>query len=154
MDIRIMIQFYLIMTVKCQDCNLLLDFPIAVPELICEVSLLSIKHTSVCVHTLLIHLWVMILLYMLNAYSMSIFYANCIHSHIVLFSFNLYELILDIWLHLTLITLLFVLDTLAFQQLEIDYVIGESHKELLPNSSGPAAILRIFGVTRDGNVSS
>jgi len=39
----------------------------------------------------------------------------------------------------------------AFQQLEIDYVIGESHKELLPNSSGPAAILRIFGVTRDGH---
>jgi len=75
-------------------------------------------------------------------------------AYIVLFSFNLYELILDIWLHLTLITLLFVLDTLAFQQLEIDYVIGESHKELLPNSSGPAAILRIFGVTREGNVSS
>ncbi|RLM58573.1 DNA polymerase delta catalytic subunit [Panicum miliaceum] len=39
----------------------------------------------------------------------------------------------------------------AFQQLEIDYVIGESHKELLPNSSGPAAILRIFGVTREGH---
>ncbi|KAF0894590.1 hypothetical protein E2562_001890 [Oryza meyeriana var. granulata] len=41
--------------------------------------------------------------------------------------------------------------TVAFQQLEIDYVIGESHKELLPNSSGPAAILRIFGVTREGH---
>uniref|UniRef100_A0A0E0R531 DNA polymerase n=1 Tax=Oryza rufipogon TaxID=4529 RepID=A0A0E0R531_ORYRU len=39
----------------------------------------------------------------------------------------------------------------AFQQLEIDYVIGESHKVLLPNSSGPAAILRIFGVTREGH---
>nr|CAB3489373.1 unnamed protein product [Digitaria exilis] len=39
----------------------------------------------------------------------------------------------------------------AFQQLEIDYIIGESHKELLPNSSGPAAILRIFGVTREGH---
>ncbi|CAL9110688.1 unnamed protein product [Musa textilis] len=39
----------------------------------------------------------------------------------------------------------------VFQQLEIDYVIGESHKELLPNSSGPAAILRIFGVTREGH---
>ncbi|CAD6251806.1 unnamed protein product [Miscanthus lutarioriparius] len=39
----------------------------------------------------------------------------------------------------------------AFQQLEIDYVIGESHKELLPNSSGSAAILRIFGVTREGH---
>ncbi|KAF5934688.1 hypothetical protein HYC85_025817 [Camellia sinensis] len=35
--------------------------------------------------------------------------------------------------------------------LEIDYVIGESHKELLPNSSGPAAIIRIFGVTREGH---
>ena len=39
---------------------------------------------------------------------------------------------------------------LAFQQLDIDYVIGESHKEFLPNSSGPAAIIRIFGVTREG----
>jgi hypothetical protein len=39
---------------------------------------------------------------------------------------------------------------LAFQQLDIDYVIGESHKELLPKSSGPAAIIRIFGVTREG----
>jgi hypothetical protein len=38
----------------------------------------------------------------------------------------------------------------VFQQLEIDYIIGESHKELLPNWSGPAAILRIFGVTREG----
>ncbi|OVA06886.1 DNA-directed DNA polymerase [Macleaya cordata] len=33
----------------------------------------------------------------------------------------------------------------------IDYVIGERHKDLLPNSSGPAAILRIFGVTREGH---
>ncbi|XP_062197531.1 DNA polymerase delta catalytic subunit isoform X2 [Phragmites australis] len=41
--------------------------------------------------------------------------------------------------------------TVAFQQLEIDYIIGESRKELLPNSSGPAAILRIFGVTREGH---
>ncbi|KAK9135052.1 hypothetical protein Syun_014382 [Stephania yunnanensis] len=40
---------------------------------------------------------------------------------------------------------------IVFQQLEIDYVIGESHKELVPNSSGPAAILRIFGVTREGH---
>lgn len=39
---------------------------------------------------------------------------------------------------------------LVFQQLDIDYVIGESHKELLPHSSGPAAIIRIFGVTREG----
>ncbi|XP_059432438.1 DNA polymerase delta catalytic subunit [Corylus avellana] len=41
--------------------------------------------------------------------------------------------------------------SILFQQLEIDYVIGESHKELLPNSSGPAAIIRIFGVTREGH---
>ncbi|KAE7998367.1 hypothetical protein FH972_002919 [Carpinus fangiana] len=41
--------------------------------------------------------------------------------------------------------------SVLFQQLEIDYVIGESHKELLPNSSGPAAIIRIFGVTREGH---
>lgn len=41
-------------------------------------------------------------------------------------------------------------DFLAFQRLNIDYVIGESHKEFLPNSSGPAAIIRIFGVTREG----
>ncbi|XP_073149546.1 DNA polymerase delta catalytic subunit isoform X1 [Henckelia pumila] len=39
---------------------------------------------------------------------------------------------------------------IVFQQLEIDYVIGDSHKELLPNFSGPAAILRIFGVTKEG----
>ena len=41
---------------------------------------------------------------------------------------------------------------LAFQQLDIDYVIGESHKEFLPKSSGPAAIIRIFGVTREGYI--
>ncbi|KAF5180820.1 Dna polymerase delta catalytic subunit, partial [Thalictrum thalictroides] len=40
---------------------------------------------------------------------------------------------------------------IIFQQLEIDYVIGERNKEFLPNSSGPAAILRIFGVTREGH---
>uniref|UniRef100_A0A6N2KUR1 Uncharacterized protein n=1 Tax=Salix viminalis TaxID=40686 RepID=A0A6N2KUR1_SALVM len=40
---------------------------------------------------------------------------------------------------------------LLFQQLEIDYVIGETHKELLPDRSGPAAILRIFGVTGEGH---
>ncbi|XP_068330245.1 DNA polymerase delta catalytic subunit [Pyrus communis] len=39
----------------------------------------------------------------------------------------------------------------AFQQLEIDYVIGESHRELLPNWSGSAAIIRIFGVTKEGH---
>ncbi|KAL0378216.1 UNVERIFIED_CONTAM: DNA polymerase delta catalytic subunit [Sesamum radiatum] len=40
---------------------------------------------------------------------------------------------------------------IVFQQLEIDYVIGDSHKELLPSSSGPAAIIRIFGVTKEGH---
>lgn len=30
-------------------------------------------------------------------------------------------------------------------------MIGESHKELMPNSSGSAAIIRIFGVTREGH---
>jgi len=39
---------------------------------------------------------------------------------------------------------------LVFQQLEIDDVIGESHRELLPNLFGPAAIIRIFGVTKEG----
>ncbi|XP_043698298.1 DNA polymerase delta catalytic subunit [Telopea speciosissima] len=41
--------------------------------------------------------------------------------------------------------------SIIFQQLEIDYVIGDSRKELMPNSSGAAAILRIFGVTREGH---
>ncbi|XP_048442279.1 DNA polymerase delta catalytic subunit isoform X2 [Pyrus x bretschneideri] len=41
--------------------------------------------------------------------------------------------------------------SVAFQQLEIDYVIGESHRELLPNWSGSAAIIRIFGVTKEGH---
>ncbi|KAL5192349.1 DNA polymerase delta catalytic subunit [Glycine soja] len=41
--------------------------------------------------------------------------------------------------------------SVLFQQLEIDYVIGESHRELLPNSSGPVAIIRIFGVTKEGH---
>ncbi|KAL0449857.1 UNVERIFIED_CONTAM: DNA polymerase delta catalytic subunit [Sesamum latifolium] len=40
---------------------------------------------------------------------------------------------------------------IVFQQLEIDYVIGDSHRELLPSSSGPAAIIRIFGVTKEGH---
>lgn len=39
-----------------------------------------------------------------------------------------------------------------FQQLEIDYVVGESHKELLPDRSGPAAVIRIYGVTREGQL--
>ncbi|XP_021675936.2 DNA polymerase delta catalytic subunit isoform X2 [Hevea brasiliensis] len=41
--------------------------------------------------------------------------------------------------------------SILFQQLEIDYVIGESHKGLLPDRSGMAAIIRIFGVTREGH---
>ncbi|XP_020588039.1 DNA polymerase delta catalytic subunit [Phalaenopsis equestris] len=45
----------------------------------------------------------------------------------------------------------FIFFDAVFQQLEIDYVIGETHKELLPMSSGPAAILRIFGVTKEGH---
>ncbi|KAK8958305.1 DNA polymerase delta catalytic subunit [Platanthera guangdongensis] len=43
------------------------------------------------------------------------------------------------------------LENILFQQLEIDYVIGDTNKDLLPMSSGPAAILRIFGVTKDGH---
>ncbi|KAJ4777986.1 DNA polymerase [Rhynchospora pubera] len=42
-------------------------------------------------------------------------------------------------------------ESIVFQQLEIDYIIGESHKEMLPNWTGPAAILQIFGVTREGH---
>ncbi|KAL6542498.1 DNA polymerase delta catalytic subunit [Orobanche minor] len=38
---------------------------------------------------------------------------------------------------------------IVFQQLEIDYVVGDSHKELLHSSSGSAAIIRIFGVTKE-----
>lgn len=41
--------------------------------------------------------------------------------------------------------------SLVFQQLEIDYIIGESHKELCPYRSGPTAVLRMFGVTQAGN---
>ncbi|XP_077213499.1 DNA polymerase delta catalytic subunit-like [Tasmannia lanceolata] len=46
---------------------------------------------------------------------------------------------------------LFHSQNIIFQQLEIDYIVGDSHRELMPNSSGPAAILRIFGVTREGH---
>lgn len=31
-------------------------------------------------------------------------------------------------------------------------MIGESRRELLPKSSGPAAIIRIFGVTKEGKL--
>ncbi|WCJ37598.1 DNA polymerase delta catalytic subunit [Euphorbia peplus] len=41
--------------------------------------------------------------------------------------------------------------SITFQQLEIDYVIGDSNRELLPHRAGPAAIIRIFGVTKEGN---
>jgi DNA polymerase delta subunit 1 len=41
--------------------------------------------------------------------------------------------------------------SIIFQQLEIDSIIAESHKELLPGSSGQAPIIRMFGVTREGN---
>ncbi|KAL3630140.1 DNA polymerase delta catalytic subunit [Castilleja foliolosa] len=40
---------------------------------------------------------------------------------------------------------------IVFQQLEIDYVVGDSHKKLLPYSSGSAAIIKIFGVTKEGH---
>jgi len=43
-----------------------------------------------------------------------------------------------------------ILICLVFQQLEIDSIIAESHKELLPGSSGQAPIIRMFGVTREG----
>ena len=39
----------------------------------------------------------------------------------------------------------------VFQQLEIDYIVGESHKDLCPYRSGPAAVLRMFGVTQEGD---
>lgn len=42
----------------------------------------------------------------------------------------------------------------VFQQLEIDYIVGESHKELCPYRSGPAAVLRMFGVNREGEITS
>ncbi|CAM6083744.1 unnamed protein product [Calypogeia fissa] len=41
-------------------------------------------------------------------------------------------------------------DPIVFQQLEIDYII-EENKAVLPNTIGPAAVLRVFGVTREGN---
>ncbi|XP_023636370.1 DNA polymerase delta catalytic subunit isoform X2 [Capsella rubella] len=41
--------------------------------------------------------------------------------------------------------------SIIFQQLEIDSIISESHKELLPASSGQAPIIRMFGVTKEGN---
>ncbi|KAL8166299.1 hypothetical protein V2J09_007798 [Rumex salicifolius] len=41
--------------------------------------------------------------------------------------------------------------SIVFQQLDIDYVIGECQGELLPKRTGPAAIIRIFGVTREGH---
>lgn len=40
---------------------------------------------------------------------------------------------------------------IVFQQLDIDYIIGESNKQLTPQRSGPVAILRMFGVTSEGH---
>ncbi|CAI0428312.1 unnamed protein product [Linum tenue] len=40
---------------------------------------------------------------------------------------------------------------IAFQQLELDYIVGESPKELVGNWSGPAPVIRIFGVTAEGH---
>ena len=44
-------------------------------------------------------------------------------------------------------------DAIVFQQLDIDYVISEPHAMLGPKrkAMGPAAMLRIFGVTAGGN---
>ncbi|KAH9310163.1 hypothetical protein KI387_038074 [Taxus chinensis] len=39
---------------------------------------------------------------------------------------------------------------IVFQQLDIDYIIAESHRQIMPHSTGQAAILRIFGVTQEG----
>ncbi|CAI0414268.1 unnamed protein product [Linum tenue] len=41
--------------------------------------------------------------------------------------------------------------SITFQQLELDYVVSESHEELLGDSSGHAPIIRIFGVTAEGH---
>ena len=65
-----------------------------------------------------------------------------------LWGFTFFTLLGFLWIILNFFFWLLVL--LVFQQLEIDYVIGESHKVLLPNSSGSAAIIRIFGVTSEG----
>ncbi|KAJ7521254.1 hypothetical protein O6H91_19G043900 [Diphasiastrum complanatum] len=40
---------------------------------------------------------------------------------------------------------------IVFQQLDIDYIVGESEKDSTSGRAGPAAILRIFGVTEEGN---
>ncbi|KAL7112135.1 hypothetical protein ACP275_05G133300 [Erythranthe tilingii] len=40
---------------------------------------------------------------------------------------------------------------IVFQQLEMDYVVGDRHYEFLQSSSGLAAIIRIFGVTKEGH---
>ncbi|KAH7292764.1 hypothetical protein KP509_29G084300 [Ceratopteris richardii] len=45
----------------------------------------------------------------------------------------------------------FKLQNIVFQQLDIDYIIGESNKQLTPQRSGPVAILRMFGVTTEGH---
>lgn len=44
-------------------------------------------------------------------------------------------------------------DAIVFQQLDIDYIIGDPHAMLgeRRRALGPAAMLRIFGVTAGGN---
>jgi DNA polymerase delta subunit 1 len=44
-------------------------------------------------------------------------------------------------------------DAIVFQQLDIDHVVAEPHSMLGPKrkAMGPAAMLRIFGVTAGGN---
>ncbi|EFJ16078.1 hypothetical protein SELMODRAFT_422091 [Selaginella moellendorffii] len=49
-----------------------------------------------------------------------------------------------LWKQRRRLTLIFLS---AFKQLEIDYAIGESEKEWVPGRPGPAALLRMFGVT-------
>jgi len=42
-------------------------------------------------------------------------------------------------------------DKLVFQQLELDHYIGKARKDMPGASSGPVPIMRVFGVTKDGN---
>ncbi|CAN1169464.1 DNA polymerase delta catalytic subunit [Linum perenne] len=41
--------------------------------------------------------------------------------------------------------------SITFQQLELDYVVGDIRNDFLDNWSGPAPIIRIFGVTSEGH---
>ena len=74
-------------------------------------------------------------------------------SLVALVSFKSQSFAINIWflgLLWKILSFFFSCGVLVFQQLEIDYVIGESNKDLLPDSSGSAAIIRVFGVTREG----